>query len=108
MPAEDWPSFHCLPSTASTVLPASASMRHMPTTGSSDLGSAPAVSPEKSGLKSGAASAGSNAAAKPTVAATRTAFALLFMMMIYLVRVKVADDSRRGARHAKEESRGIG
>src|SRR5258708_38719545 len=68
MPAEDWPSFHCRPSTASTVLPASVSIRQMPTTGTSDLGSAPAVSPERSTLETGAAIAGGSKAAALTTA----------------------------------------
>src|SRR5215203_3064629 len=48
MPADDCPSFHCRPSTAMTLLPRSLSMRQVPTTGTSDLGSAPTVSSVKS------------------------------------------------------------
>src|SRR5260370_20596162 len=55
MPAEDWPSFHWRPSTASTLLLPSLSMRQMPTTLTSVLGSAPTVSLEKSIFKVSAA-----------------------------------------------------
>ena len=55
MPADDCPSFHCRPSTASTFFPPSLSIRQMPTTGTSDFGSAPTVSLEKSILSGCAA-----------------------------------------------------
>src|SRR5262249_8689951 len=58
----DWPSFHWRPSTASTFRPFSLSMRQMPTTLTSAVGSAPTVSLAKSSFK---ASAAATAAANP-------------------------------------------
>src|SRR5437867_1913444 len=48
IPAEDWPSFHCRPSTLSTFLPFSVSIRQTPTTLRNDLGSVPTVSFDRS------------------------------------------------------------
>jgi hypothetical protein len=53
-------------------------MRQMPTTGTSAFGSAPAVSPERSTLKTGAAIAGNS---RTTLAAViSSAFVELYMM----------------------------
>ena len=54
-PAEACPSFHCRPSTVSTFLSRSLSMRHTPTTLVNAFGSAPMVSLVKSILVDGAA-----------------------------------------------------
>jgi len=75
-------------------LPASVSARQIPTTGTRDFGSEPAVSVEKSGLKGAAAIAGSNRVATPIPAAMRTAFVLSFMMAS-LVNVRSAAGKRR-------------
>src|SRR5947207_1531239 len=80
MPVEDCPSFHCLPSTARTFFPPSLSIRQMPTTATSDFGSAPTVSLEKSILVGCCAAAGSTNRAKPR-AETVTALMLLLMFM---------------------------
>src|SRR5262249_45739447 len=76
MPAEDCPSFHCRPSTATSFLPPSFSMRHTPTTGTSSFGSAPTVSLASSTLI-GAASAGRSTATTLTAMIIRV-FVLLF------------------------------
>src|SRR5690348_12425556 len=65
MPADDWPSFHWRPSTASTLRPFSLSTRQMPTTPTSAMGSAPTVSLAKSSFTVSAAAA---TAAIPNVA----------------------------------------
>src|SRR5580704_8323891 len=104
MPADDCPSFHCRPSTASIVLPASVSTRQIPTTGTRDLGSEPAVSVEKSGLKGAAAIAGNNRVAMPIPAAMRNAFVLLFMMAS-LVNVRSVPGKRRLRHHANNQAR---
>src|SRR5260370_12088966 len=69
MPADDCPSFHCRPSTASTFFPLLFSIRQKPTTGTSDFGSAPTVSLEKSIVVSCAARPGRASAARPLTAA---------------------------------------
>src|SRR5262245_17641067 len=69
MPAEDWPSFHWRPSTASTLRPFSFSMRQMPTTLTSAVGSAPTVSLAKSSFSVSAAAATAASPIAATVAA---------------------------------------
>src|SRR6267154_2733857 len=80
MPAEDWPSFHCRPSTVSTFLPASLSIRQMPTTGTSDFGSAPAVSPETSTVVGGPAASVDPVASRPTARTVIIALRLELVM----------------------------
>src|SRR3954451_3865951 len=79
MSEDDCPSFHCRPSTASTFLPASLSIRQTPTTGTRDFGSAPTVSSEKSILVVWAARPGKANAARATIDMTAINF-LLFMI----------------------------
>src|SRR5262249_7588822 len=98
MPADDWPSFHCRPSTASTVLPASASTRQIPTTGTSDFGSAPAVSLDRSTLN-GAAIAGNSKATVLTTAITSTLVPIF--MSTSRRNVRLLDGKRRLRHHAK-------
>src|SRR5215216_2824530 len=82
MPAEDWPSFHCRPSTARTFLPFSVSTRHTPTTLNNDFDSAPAASAEKSILigcgaaaaRPSAPSVNAQAANVPSLSVMRMAF----------------------------------
>src|SRR5215470_19178433 len=98
MPTEDWPSFHCRPSTASTVLPASVSTRQIPTTGTSDLGSAPVVSLERSTLK-GAAIAGNSNATVLTTAINSTLVPIFISTS--LRNVRLLDGKRRLRHHAR-------
>src|SRR4051812_44975098 len=82
MPADDCPSFHCRPSTASTLLPRSFSTRQTPTTGSRDLGSAPAVSFVKSILTDCCAAAERAAMADATITVI---WMIVFILMVYLL-----------------------
>src|SRR5262245_16872530 len=74
MPADDCPSFHCRPSTLSTFLPASLSMRQTPTTGTSDLGSAPVVSPDQSILMGDPTATASTGVARASASRMDTGF----------------------------------
>src|ERR1700730_12990506 len=103
MPAEDCPSFHWRPSTASSFLLPSFSMRQTPTTGTSDFGSAPAVSLVRSTL-TGAANAG-NSTAKTLTATISSAFVLLFMTTS-LMNVEFAAGGRRVRHHARKNNIG--
>src|SRR5215813_8960200 len=82
MPVAVWPSFHARPSTASTLLSPSASMRQTPTTFTNELASAPTVSFEKSSLSGSAATASSAAAATVTAANGRL---VMILIMIHLL-----------------------
>src|SRR5215475_10393136 len=84
MPADDCPSFHCRPSTASTFLPLSFSIRQKPTTGTSDFGSAPTVSPERS-IVDCAARLGKIGTTRP-IATTIIGPRLLLPVMMNLLR----------------------
>src|ERR1700732_4783349 len=75
-------------------------MRQIPTTGSRDFGSAPAVSLEKSALKSGAANAGHSRAATLTVAAISNALVPPFMTTS-LRSVGLTGGKRRLRHHAR-------
>src|SRR5215470_18527541 len=79
MPAEAWPSFHCRPSTARTLLSPSASTRHTPTTLTNELASPPTVSFEKSSFNGSAAAAPIRHAAN---AAPESAIALIVMVRL--------------------------
>src|SRR6516165_4971192 len=85
MPADDCPSFHWRPSTTSTFLPLSSSMRQKPTTGTNAFGSAPTVSPARSIGVGGASTPGKASAAKPIVD-TRVTLMLLPMLMVGLLQ----------------------
>src|SRR6185369_2991479 len=80
MPAEDCPSFHCRPSTTSTLFPPSLSTRQKPTTGTNDFGSAPTVSSPRSMVVGGAARAWKASAARP-IADTMVVLTLVLMLM---------------------------
>jgi hypothetical protein len=80
MPADVCPSFHCRPSTASTLLFPSASIRQTPTTLKNDFGSPPTVSSEKSSFRGCPALTLNSNAASPTQAAA-VPIALLIMFM---------------------------
>src|SRR5215813_10980065 len=82
MPVAAWPSFHARPSTASTLLSPSASMRQTPTTFTNELASAPTVSFEKSSLSGSAATACSAAAITVTAANDRL---VMILVMIHLL-----------------------
>src|SRR5205823_614733 len=87
MPAAVCPSFHWVPSTASTFLLPSASMRQMPTTLRKDFGSLPTVSSEKSTLSACPALAHSSNATSPSpTMAVALVHVLIFMMSLHLVR----------------------
>src|SRR6516225_1237649 len=81
MPADDCPSFHCRPSTTSTFLPPSFSIRQKPTTGTKEFGSAPAVSPARSTVVGGAARRGSVSAANPVADASANLTLMLVLMV---------------------------
>src|SRR3954469_9402241 len=83
MPADVCPSFHWRPSTASTFLLPSASIRQTPTTLRKDLGSTPTVSSEKSIFRSCPALALNSNAARPTHAIA-VPIVLLIMVMVDL------------------------
>src|SRR5215831_6307624 len=80
MPAAVWPSFHCRPSTTSTLLLPSASIRQTPTTLRNDFGSEPTVSSEKSILSGCTAPALKSNAVRPTPAAAAAMACLLILM----------------------------
>src|SRR5262245_4631595 len=80
MPVAVWPSFHARPSTASTLLSPSASMRQTPTTFTKELASPPTVSFEKSSLSGSAATACSAEAATVTAANE-----VMILVMIHLL-----------------------
>src|SRR4051794_16657222 len=82
MPVAAWPSFHWRPSTASTLLSPSASMRQTPTTFTNELASAPTVSFEKSSLSGSAADACSAEAVKATAANDRL---VMILVMTHLL-----------------------
>src|SRR5260370_17196365 len=86
MPADDGPSFHWRPSTTSTFLPLSSSIRQKPTTGTNAFGSAPTVSPARSTVVGGAARPGSDSAAKP-IADTMVTLMLFPMLMVGLLPI---------------------
>src|SRR5262245_14642468 len=81
MPAAVCPSFHCRPSTTSTLLLPSLSIRQTPTTLTNDFGSAPTVSSEKSTFRDCAAPAYVSSAARPTQAAAIVTVRLLVIMI---------------------------
>src|SRR5262245_50082344 len=81
MPAEAWPSFHCRPSTASTLLSPSASIRQTPTTFTNEPESAPTLSFEKSSFNGSAAATPIRHAAN---AAPESAIALIVMVWLLL------------------------
>src|SRR5690242_20611143 len=102
MPAEDCPSFHWRPSTASTLRPFSLSMRQMPTTLTSAAGSAPTVSLAKSSLTASAATA---TAANP-MPATIAAVAydrMLMGCMAFLLRGLLHQHGIDAGRTARRE-----
>src|SRR5499426_996690 len=84
MPAEAWPSFHCRPSTASTLLSPSASIPQTPTTFTNAVGSAPTVSFEKSSFSDSPAAAHVRQAANATPASD-TALVLFLTLMVFLL-----------------------
>src|SRR5215470_4107259 len=79
MPAAVWPSFHCRPSTARTLLSPSASTRQTPTTLTNELASPPTVSFEKLSFNGSAAAAPMRHAAN---AAPESAIALIVMVRL--------------------------
>src|SRR5215813_10577058 len=79
MPAAVWPSFHCRPSTARTLLSPSASPRQTPTTFTNELESPPTVSFEKLSFNGSAAAAPIRHAAS---AAPESAIALIVMVRL--------------------------
>src|SRR5215472_18539914 len=81
MPTAVCPSFHCRPSTTSTLLLPSLSMRQTPTTLTNDFGSPPTVSSEKSTFRGCAAPAYVSSAATPTQAAAMVMVHLLVVMV---------------------------
>src|SRR5262249_23345440 len=83
MPAAVCPSFHCRPSTTSTLLLPSLSIRQTPTTLRNDFGSAPTVSSEKSTFTDCAAPAYVSSAARPRPA-TVGLIVRLAIFMAYL------------------------
>src|SRR5262245_24972905 len=83
MPAAVCPSFHCRPSTTSTLLLPSLSIRQTPTTLTNDFGSAPTVSSEKSTFRGCAAPAYVSSAARPAQAAA-IVMVRLFVVMVDL------------------------
>src|SRR5262245_66065157 len=87
MPAEAWPSFHCRPSTASTLFSPSASIRQTPTTFTNEVGSAPTVSFEKSSLS------GSAATPQPRQAAMVAAAIVLMLLLMVMTCLPVAKDA---------------
>src|SRR5215475_1020041 len=94
IPAEACPSFHCRPSTASTLFPPSLSMRQMPTTLTKDFGSAPTVSLENSiFMGCCAATTGKTNAANPQTAIL-IALRLLMMCIVDLLHAYTAVDVR--------------
>src|SRR5215468_9280855 len=78
MPAAVWPSFHCRPSTATTFLPSSASIRQTPTTLTNEVGSAPTVSLAKSSLSGSA----DTAPRSPIASATPEIVVALFLLFM--------------------------
>src|SRR5262245_66095798 len=81
MPAAVCPSFHCRPSTTSTLLLPSLSIRQTPTTLTNDFGSPPTVSSAKSTFRGCAAPAYVSSAASPTQAAAIVMMCLLVIMV---------------------------
>src|SRR5690348_900164 len=99
MPADDWPSFHCRPSTARTGLPFSFSMRQIPTTLTREVGSAPTVSFAKSSF-TGSAAAANVASPTPNASATARHVRSLSIAMAVLLRLlqdEYGIDARRPA-----------
>src|SRR5262249_2355649 len=94
MPAEACPSFHCRPSTARTLFPASFSIRQMPTTLTKDFGSAPTVSCAKSILNGCWAAITGNTSATNPQAAMPMALRLLTICMTDLLHVYPAVKAR--------------
>src|SRR5215813_9561822 len=82
MPVAVWPSFHWRPSTASTLLSPSASMRQTPTTFTNELASAPTVSFEKSSLSGSAAVAHGAEAIRATAANDRLVMVLVMTHLL--------------------------
>src|ERR1700730_18033334 len=91
MPAAVCPSFPWRPSTTSTLLLPSVSIRQTPTTLTNDFGSAPTVSSEKSILSGWTALALKSNAVRPTPA-TATVNARLIVLMTDLHLGQVAGE----------------
>src|SRR5215470_13737156 len=98
MPAEAWPSFHCRPSTARTLLSPSASIRQTPTTFTNELASAPTVSFEKSSL-SGSAAAAHTTKAVNAAPASESVLMIAIVLMVMTLSSLVSSGQRdaRGA-----------